>query len=213
MRWQFVGARNFHVGRRRRGAVVCRARLMVAHTMEALDLKLADGDQTAERVARWFASQPKGGVNGNGGSSAHQCTDADSTVQCVSVNDTAFAAPNANADGLHQEFAGFARFTRRDWLSPRGKQTLIRGAEVFAEWFVVMRRAGYHRPVMRLLTEAEIRGGRVAGFTDHRTITAAFDTPGGHLDPGEFFPWPEMLDQVETLVVRLDKPGFKPSFI
>jgi hypothetical protein len=185
--WPFVPAANFHRGRRRP------ARLIVVHSVEVLD-----SPSTAENVARFFARPSTK-------ASAHAVQDMDSTIQCVRVGDTAWAAPNANADGLHLELAGFARSSRESWL--RQDSTLTWGACVAASWYGLLRYLG--APVdLRWLGDAELRDGHQGGFVTHADVTRAFGTKGGHTDPGGGFPRAEFLARVAWWVGQFDAHGW-----
>jgi hypothetical protein len=103
----FVQARNYTPTYRDTRPI----RVFVVHDMEAPE----KGD-TAESVAAYFA-----GSNAPQ-ASAHYCIDSNSVVQCVRDSDVAWAAPNANHDGLHFEHAGYASQIMKDWLDPFGKR-------------------------------------------------------------------------------------------
>lgn len=163
---KFIQARNYYVGR------TSPVRLIVLHDMETDEL-LSD----AEAVGNYFAgpNAPR--------ASAHVGVDADSTVGYVRTADTAFGAPNANADGYHIEQAGRARQSREEWLDPFSRETIRRAAKAGFE-------ASVELAIPRIfLTVAQVADRVTKGFTDHRTVSAAFGTPGGHSDPGEFYPW------------------------
>lgn len=125
-------------------------RLIVMQSMEAPE----KGD-IAENVAHRFAtSRPE--------TSAHVCVDQNSVARCVDDNDTAWAAPNANADGLHIEMAGYARQKRADWLGAASLATLKQAAKVVAAWV-----KKYDIPVKHL-TPAQVKAGQ-KGFCAHVT--------------------------------------------
>jgi hypothetical protein len=108
-RWHFVQAKNYtpSIGR-----VVT---MIVMHSMES-----PDRPDTAEGVAAWF-----GGLRGTAPqASAHATVDLDSLVLCVKPGDVAWGAQGANACSYHVEQAGFAAFTREQWLSLEGSAML-----------------------------------------------------------------------------------------
>lgn len=162
--------------------------LIVLHSMEA-----PEKGTTAEAVARYFAA-------GSGGrpASAHYCIDNDSIVQCVQTKDVAFAAPNANRNGIHLEHAGYARQTRDEWLDAFGVAMLKNSAWLCGQ--ILIPKFGI--PV-KFLGAADLKRGRVdtriKGFTTHAAITQAFN-PGGHTDPGPGFPMTEYLGFVRQAV-------------
>lgn len=163
----FIQAANYYSGR------IKKIRLIVLHDMEA-----PEGATTAEGVANFFHNQPKG----PNGSSAHVCVDNDSDVACVREGDTAWAAPRANADGLHIEQAGYARQTRAQWLDPYSRAVIKRAAHVAAAWC--------HQYGIRpnLLTDAELRNGQATGITTHLQVTRVLNGGVGHTDPGDHYP-------------------------
>lgn len=164
-------------------------RLLVAHDPE---YPVAPG--FAKTLGDYFATIDRP-------ASAHAGAGPDGVGRYVADGDTAFGAPNANADGLHQEIAGFSSFTRAQWLEPaRGLPTLGNAADQFAEWCAL-----HHIPPV-LLTEAQVADGVTKGITDHRTITAAFNTVGGHTDPGPNFPWDVLIDMIQTRLGETDMP-------
>lgn len=170
---RFLPARSF------RAAGRTAVDLVVIHTMEASKTL-----RTAENVAAWFAgpSAPE--------ASAHYCVDADSIVQCVRERDVAHHAPGANRTGIGVELAGYARQTPADWGDPYNREMLSRAAGlvagICARWSI---------PVAHLAPTELAAGGR--GIVGHADCTAAFKTPGGHLDPGASFPWAAFVEAVK----------------
>lgn len=176
MAWPLMQARNYRPGRARP------VRLIVVHDMEILD-----SASTAENLGRFWQRQNAPMA------SAHFGVDRDSIVQYVKVGDTAFAAPNANADGIHIELPGRSTATPAQWLAAR--PALRRGAKVGAEMVNLLRFLGVPLELRRL-TVAEIRERRAAGFCGHLDVTRAFSNPTGHVDPGTGFPWDLFLEMV-----------------
>jgi N-acetyl-anhydromuramyl-L-alanine amidase AmpD len=170
----FVPARGFTRGR------LEPITLIVMHDMEA-----AKTLKTAENVAAWFGgpAAPK--------ASAHYCCDADSIVQSVRDEDTAWAAPGANANGLHFELAGFARETREEWLDEYGIAMLERAAALVAR-----KCQAYGIPIELVDAEGIVAGRR--GITTHAEVTKAMRTIGGHQDPGPGFPMDRFLEMVRA---------------
>lgn len=181
MTWQFIQAAGYYPGRKRNGDAT-KARLLVIHDMEVRDSAL-----TAENVARVFARDAR--------ASAHFTVDQDSIVQCVSVNDTAWAAPHANSDGIHFELAGYARHTRARWLEC--EPVLNMAALAVAEVVDRMRVLGVPVKVARLTPTQISQPGGPAGLCGHVDVTAAYHTGGGHTDPGPNFPWDMFLPKVQ----------------
>lgn len=130
-------------------------------------------------------------------SSAHVTVDGGGTgCRSVQDGDTAYAAPNANADGLHLEMCmqptRDATAGAAFWASALGRNTLNDAAQQMGTWCLV-----HHIPV-RWLTAADVRAGH-AGLCDHETISEAYN-PGGHWDVGAGFPIPTVLALVAKAV-------------
>jgi len=168
----FVQARHFRANGGHRAV-----RLIVIHSMEAPE----KGD-TAEKVARFFQTSDRP-------ASAHLCIDNDSVVRCVRDDDVAFAAPGANADGVHLELAGFARQTETEWLDPFGVLMLERAADVAAQHCLK-----YDIPARRL-TNAELADASAKGIVSHAQVSETFKK-SDHTDPGSGFPWQFFLERI-----------------
>jgi N-acetyl-anhydromuramyl-L-alanine amidase AmpD len=148
-------------------------RLLVIHDMEFPERK-----DTAEVIAHDFATRTT--LNA---ASAHICVDSDSIIQCVHDNDIAYAAPDANHDGIHIELAGYGRQSREEWLDPYGIALLALGSDAAAQYLLK-----YTLPLKKL-TVSEIQAGK-KGVCGHADITIAYPKHAhGHTDPGEHFPW------------------------
>jgi hypothetical protein len=204
-RWHFVQAKNYtpSVGR----AVT----MVVMHSMEA-----PDRPDTAEGVAAWF-----GGLRGAAPeASAHACVDVDSIVLCVKPIDVAWGAQGANACSYHVEQAGFARYSREEWLSPEGSEMLT-----LAAGHVRLACDHFGLPVVEitleetaaLIRDSMIRqrklsgvvSGHPGGICRHRDVTrvwqefARYGLPDPrkldkpfwptHSDPGNFYPMDELI--------------------
>ena len=135
---------------------------VVIHSIEA---------PTAESAARWFQNPDSGG-------SAQLCVDDENCFRCLDERDIPWAAPGANEKGTHIELAGFARWTKEEWLAH--ERTL--------------RRAAYKTAVSLKARNIPARwrsswGLRLGlrGVTSHANVSKAF---GGsdHWDPGPGFP-------------------------
>lgn len=127
-------------------------RLVVVHCTEG---------GTAMGAASWFQNPGAGG-------SAHVVVDDEVVVRCVDDGDTAYHAKGVNSFSLGLEIAGYARWSRDEWLErlPRIREA----ARIHAGWcrkygipFVWSTDRGYH---------------------SHAGL------PGNdHWDPGKGFPW------------------------
>lgn len=162
-------------------------RLIVLHTMEA-----PEKGNTAESVASYFATQPKGGVGGNGGSSAHYNVDNDSIVQSVREKDVAYHAPGANNDGIGIEHAGYAKQSPDDWQDQFSQDMLTRSAELASN--ICLR----HKIPVRFLDEKALLAGE-KGITTHNVVSKAFKK-STHYDPGANFPMDRYLKMISDFM-------------
>lgn len=175
---------NRHVGRR------AAIRLVVIHTME-----VDETGSVAESVGARFADPARQ-------ASAQVGVDTDSECRYVSDQDTAWAAPGSNADGLHLELAGRAGQTTGQWTDAGSKAILERAAQRVAAWCRV-----YAIPV-HLLTDTELADGHTRGIVGHDAVSRVFKR-SNHWDPGPNFPWHAFLARVRVLAYGL--PGTPPA--
>lgn len=193
VRRKFVPAKWFYKGRKPTTRTV-----LVIHDME-----VRDGALTAEAVANVFKT-------GKAKASAHFTIDLDSVCQCVSVLDTAFAAPGANNDGIQFELAGFARQTRQEWQ--KDEALLDQAAVAVAEVIVYLKQVHKRIVPVQRMTKTQLLNKSQSGLAGHRDVNDAFHL-STHTDPGSNFPWDIFLRKVAAQVKLLDKPGFTPRFI
>lgn len=156
------------------------------------------GTGTAESVARYFAA-PNSPM-----ASAHFTADDDSVTQSVRAGDTAWAAPGANADGVHIEHAGYAKSSRGEWMAHESMLNL--SALVAAEVVKVLAGFGRTIPLRRLSVES-IRKGEL-GFCGHIDVTNAYKK-STHTDPGVNFPWDIWLPKVAWWLPHIDHYDFR----
>lgn len=142
---------------------------IVLHSMENVEKP-----DTAEAVAKWF------GGNSAPEASAHFCVDCDSVVQCVNIQDIAWAAPGANANGIHIELTGYAKQTPEQWADPYSEAMLRLAAKLCAKLC-----KDHQIPIDFLEPEALRLGER--GITTHAVVSEAFKK-SNHTDPGNGFP-------------------------
>lgn len=173
MSYPFVEARNYTSGR------IKPIRLIVIHDME-----WAEKPDTAEACANYFHTTTRE-------ASAHYCVDNNSVVQCVRDEDTAWAAPYANADGLQIENAGFASQSRGDWSDAYSMAELRVSAQLVAE---LCHKHGIS-PVH--LSNADLQAGK-KGLVGHVQVTEVYGPAGGHTDPGPNFPWDVYMGLVQA---------------
>ncbi len=181
---EFIQARNYTKASR------AGARLIVIHTMEA-----PEKPGTATAVAKWFAgpSAPQ--------ASAHFCIDNHVMVQCVRLEDVAWAAPGANRDGVHIEHAGYAAQTVGQWNDDYSNELLERSSFLAASLCLK-----FGIPA-RKLSVAEVRDGKTPGICGHYDVSLAFGK-STHTDPGKNFPWDKYVALVEDALSGPDAPVF-----
>ena len=176
---------NYYVGR------IKPVLYIVIHTGET-----DEGATPAEGMGNWFGQEHPAGQR----SSAHRGADTDSICTYVADSNTAFGAPNVNANGWHLEHAGRAGQTTAQWDDDASRAILANGALAAAE---ASKRLGIPA---RWLTDAELRAGNVKGFITHAQASRVLG--GTHWDPGPNFP----ADRYMALVkANLAKPGSVPA--
>lgn len=169
----FVQAKNYYPGRQKP------IRVIVIHTAE-----IAEVNNAAENLAAWAAG-PNAPM-----ASWHFAIDADSVVQCVREEDTAFAAPGANSDGVQCELAGRAGQGAAGWADAYSQAVLHRAARLVAD---LCRRHGL--PVVKVDAAGLLRGER--GIVGHADVTLAY-RQSTHTDPGASFPWEAFIRLVSS---------------
>jgi len=168
-------------------------RLIVIHTMEVPETSSA-----AEAVGRAFANPARN-------ASAHVGVDTNSTVRYVSDDDTAWATPGANADGLQIEIAGRAGQTTGQWADAPSRAILERAAHQVATWCRT-----YGIPA-RWLTDAQLANGRTRGIIGHADASRVFRL-SDHTDPGRAFPRASFLAHVQSLIGgTVARPQTRPA--
>jgi hypothetical protein len=196
----FVQAADFNYGR------AAAIRLVVIHSMEAQEL-----NTTAEMCQGFFAT-PSGRTVG----SAHVCVDNDTAVRSVHDWDTPWGAPNANADGLHIEQAGYASQSAAQWNDNYSSWMIAtQTARVVGDWCW-----RYGIPVVRL-QGAALRNRANRGICTHADVTNAWPTAGGHTDPGPNYPMGLLLQRAQawkdqyagTPTGRKTNPYAKPTVL
>lgn len=151
--WRSIRAAHYTPGR------ASPISLVVVHCTEG---------STAEGAARWFANPRSAG-------SAQVVVDDEFVYRCVDDRDTAWHARGANSIGLGLEIAGFARWSRDEWLAHMPR--LREAARIHAGW-----NRAYSIPLVESTTR---------GYHSHAGL------PGNdHTDPGAGFPWDVYLDAV-----------------
>lgn len=154
---------------------------IVVHTMEA---PCVSG--MAARIAKRFAL-------GERKVSAHYCVDPAEVIQCVRDTNVAWHCPGANRRGIGIEHAGYSHGSDATaWLTDEHAQAMLAlsarlVADLCERWDI---------PVLHL-GPGEIAAGQ-RGIIGHADATEAFETPGGHTDPGKDWPWDSFLASIKA---------------
>lgn len=165
---------------------------LVIHDMEAPE----KGD-TAEAIANYFKTP---GLQ----ASAHYNIDVNSVVQSVLDKDVAWAAPNANATGLHFEHAGYASQSAAGWADAYST-TMLR--DISAP--LVAAKGKEHGIPLRYVGQAGLRSG-TKGIVTHHDVTMALNGGRGHTDPGANFPMTQYVEWVQAAGGIVTPPPEKP---
>jgi hypothetical protein len=125
--------------------------------------------------------------------SAHYCVDPEATVQGVQEEDTAWAAPGANADGIQIEQAAYARFDADGWADVNPQQMMTGQlvplvAGICTRWDI---------PAVALDTAGVLSGA--AGITTHVAVSEAYGL-SDHWDCGPDYPLDAVVAQVAALI-------------
>lgn len=212
-RWRFLQAASYT---RVPSSTPRTVTLIVLHSMEA-----PDRPDTAEGVASWFAgargAPPK--------ASAHICCDMNSIVQCVLPQDIAWGAQGGNSIGYHCEQAGYAAWTRDQWLAPNSLSMLKLMAShvrLALDHFMLSDAVLVDDEVAACVRDSLIKQGKmvgslsgtIGGICEHRQLTrvwqawAHYGIPNpkvgpkpwwpSHTDCGEGYPIDVLLENVKV---------------
>lgn len=143
-----------------------------------------------DALAHDFATRPSSSK-----ASSHSGVDDFRLMDFVRFDDTAYAAPGANADGEHLEMCAMAAWTRAEWLEHPGL------LERTARWLA--HRCAARRIPARFLDAADLRADR-RGITTHREVSEAFGLTD-HRDPGVHFPMDHVLRRTREHLGLMDK--------
>lgn len=143
-------------------------------------LHSTEGD-TARSAAQWFEDPASEG-------SAHVVVGEDGCYRTLPDEADAAGAGTPNPRALHIEFAGYAKWSREQWL--QRTQTLALGIQQIARWS-----RKYGIPLEQLSLEA-IKAKK-PGVTTHAAVNQVYG--GSHWDPGSGFPIDVVLEQARVL--------------
>ncbi|HEY6332752.1 MAG TPA: peptidoglycan recognition family protein [Blastocatellia bacterium] len=176
-----VQARWFHKGR------INKVVQIIIHTAEC---PLVVGAEHG--VANYFKTEDRQ-------ASAHLTVAPTGIVQSVRLEDTAWAAKNANSNGVHIEHAGYAAFTAAQWQEPLAQQELELSAQLCA---ALLKHFGlpavqvqYKNPDVLHGDPAVIQPG--IGFHDLVPLH------GSHTDPGAGFPRAAYISRVGQILAAV----------
>ena len=157
--------------------------LIVIHSAEC-----PKKEGAARGVANYFATTDRQ-------ASAHFTVDDKEVIQSVRVEDTAWAAKNANANGVNVEHAGYAAQTEAEWLDEYGQAMLELSAKLAAELCKKFDIEPVRAEFLSGVSPTVIK----PGFCGHRDVPLH----GSHSDPGPGFPFDYYLGRV---AFYLDNP-------
>jgi hypothetical protein len=172
----------------RHGGTRTRTSVIVIHSTEG---------PTAAGAAAWFADKRSSG-------STQLIVDDSSTFRPLDDETIAYGAHPYNQIGVHLEIAGFAKWTREEWLARDAR--LRRAARVVAYWC-----CKYEIPAV-LLEDADVAawaksGIERKGITTHAACARGAHPKGGdHWDPGPEFPLDVLLAYVRKLIEAATTP-------
>jgi len=150
-----------------------RLRVIVLHSTEG---------GSAAGAASWFQNEASGG-------STQLVAGEDGLYRSVDDLRIPWGAQGANSDGLHIELAGYAKWSRDQWLEK--KRTLENAASAIGKWS-----RQYGIP-LRYIEGAELADDRTRGVTTHVAVTKAYKK-GDHWDPGPGFPLDYLLERARA---------------
>lgn len=150
-----------------------RIRVIVLHSTEG---------GTAAGAASWFQNEASGG-------STQLVAGEDGLFRTVDDLRIPWGAQGANSDGLHIELAGFAKWSRDQWLSR--DRTLENAASAIGRWS-----KQYGIP-LRYIEGAELADDVTRGVTTHVAVVKAYKK-GDHFDPGPGFPIDVLLERAKA---------------
>lgn len=153
--------------------------------IEYVVIHCTEGD-TAKGAAAWFRSAGSGG-------SANIVVDDDNCYLTVRDLEVPWAAPPLNTSGFHIEIAGYARWSKQQWLARPAR--LHRAA-----YKTALRCKRYDIPV-RQVGWLGLRLGR-KGICSHASVSKAWHK-SDHSDPGPGFPWREFIGWVNDYYLEL----------
>ena len=159
-----------------------RPNLIIWHTMETHQVP-----GKAKQIALWFAGKTSPEA------SAHYDVDNREIWQNVRELDTAWAVNDFgfNLRSINIELAGSAAQTIANWSDAYALEESHIAAKLAAD--IGLR---WHIPAVKL-SVAEILAGK-AGHVGHADITLARHIYGGHTDPGRYFPWSNLMNQIKN---------------
>lgn len=139
----------------------------------------------------------------------HSFVGPDERVRQVPWNLGAWTQGAANQYAIGMECAGYAGYTKAQWLTDLGRQQLENLAHEWVYYWRIEKSLGNEIP-LRWLTTDEVRavlnGNRtIKGFCTHGQIE-----PGSRWDPGPNFPFPELMTRIKQLIAPAPPVPAKP---
>lgn len=160
--------------------------MLVVHSIES---PLANGyavSMAQNWLGRWY--------DGDGAlieASANVIVSPDTLVRSVHTDYAAWHASWANSLSVGYEQAGYAAFTRAQWLTPLGRNQIDRLAREMAEDAKL-----YDIPLV-WLTRAQVNAIAAGDRTIKGLVTHAVIDPSNRTDPGNQYPYDVLLDTIK----------------
>jgi N-acetyl-anhydromuramyl-L-alanine amidase AmpD len=159
-------------------------RLICLHSAECGEVPVA-----AEALQTWAAgnAHPKG-------ASWHFAVDSDSITQSVEIHNMAWHAGPINGCSIGIEQAGRAAQTYEQWTDAYSMAMLDRTAQLIA-----LIAAWYDLPIEHVMNP---KVPNCKGVCTHADVTRAWDTRGGHTDPGNAYPMDIVLANARAVLLE-----------
>lgn len=129
-------------------------------------------------------------------------------VRQIQWPNTAWTQGWANPFSVGLECAGYAHFTKAQWLTPEGLKQLENLAHEWVYYWKLEAKYG-NEISLRWLSDSEVKkvmGGdrKIDGFCTHKQID-----PGSRTDPGPNFPYDRLMTRIKQLLGKAPKPATK----
>lgn len=139
----------------------------------------------------------------------HSFVGPDERVRMVPWNLGAWTQAPANGYGIGMEVAGYAAYTKAQWLTDAGRVQLENLAHEWVYYWRIEKSLGNEIPLRWLSAnevQAVINGNRtIKGFCTHGQVA-----PASRWDPGPNFPYVELMARIKALIAPAPPVPPKP---